>query len=417
MNSLLETKPIPQIYNNHTAGSLKNEYVENEEGIENTDVNDCYKYFIGNHIIDLNPRNQKSNIVLHKVDFINNIHNNDCNYWQTEKNNFWPSFLLDNKFDHYWFVNILKTILGEEINRKIIISHFNSITNSPYLDIKTPSRISNSTINSLDGKTTHGSVSDTSTEYDNNLNRTHPMIIICSCATVADVNKKWKLAQSKRCIAYITWIYPPNANEHHDIITNNIEYHEETHYAMIIANPNNLTVEYVDSRGLVEGPPTRLSHQNKHDKNDEFFSVEWKSVFKALKKVFVKCRWINLFNYDIQAMSQNDDFCQTWSLLLTVNHMHGNNIWNIMTADPLDIIISFFKECISITDIKEAVYYEIYRKTHRLNGDVLYHHYFTQLEHLVTKSLREYECIHNYKYPYLNGHNYSFIEDFLDSIN
>ncbi len=43
-------------------------------------------------------------------------------YWAS--NNFWPDFLKATGFDHHYFIDIFKTVVGESITRKTILKHF-----------------------------------------------------------------------------------------------------------------------------------------------------------------------------------------------------------------------------------------------------------------------------------------------------
>ena len=76
-------------------------------------------------------------------------------------------------------------------------------------------------------------------------------------------------------------------------------------------------------------------------------------------------------------------------------------------------IIKFWKEINHNSKFKQYIYYEIYRQTHNYNGKRIYNRYFTTLESLVNYNNYIY-------YPYSISYDdtsYTFIEDFLDSIN
>ena len=76
-------------------------------------------------------------------------------------------------------------------------------------------------------------------------------------------------------------------------------------------------------------------------------------------------------------------------------------------------IIKFWKEINHNSKFKQYIYYEIYRQTHSYNGKRIYNRYFTTLESLVNYNNYIY-------YPYhisYDDTSYTFIEDFLDSIN
>jgi hypothetical protein len=77
-----------------------------------------------------------------------------------------------------------------------------------------------------------------------------------------------------------------------------------------------------------------------------------------------------------------------------------NTIDSLKTA-PIGFtpIISFWKQIITIPEVREALYYEIYRQTHKMNGERLYDRYFSTLEQMVCTGRECYNvpliCIKN----------------------
>jgi hypothetical protein len=309
-------------------------------------------------------------------------------YWFV--NRFWKKFIADSSFDHAYFLDIFKVIVGDCSFRKKILR--NALNQRGPL-------IFNSYTSEDSEKVRYGN--------------------IAKCVANA------KRLQQK---AYLTWEYPPITDA---------KGHMESHCVMYIFDPMENKVISVDSRG------TRFARA---------FSKQWDKAYKLMRNLFSDCQWIDAVSNDMQILNWNDHFCQTWSLILTIaieNSQHAekdngkrmddsamsdtstesitdpNNflyfgpaaqelsfdVESIMTG--FGSIIQFWKDLVSDDSFKQAIYYEIYRHTHTTDGEHIYDRYFTTLEALVNCSNSVYYP-HNVHYKFTR---YTFIEDFVFELN
>lgn len=170
-------------------------------------------------------------------------------------NSFWKAFLADDTFDHAYFVDAFKTICGDCEIRNTILRHFLRLTTMLYNRYKP---------------------SDTDQQKLAN---------IAACI---------KTANYKQRKAYITWEYPSIEDE---------RGYQESHCIIFIYNPIDLEVTVVDSRG---------------PKFAKSYCEQWRQSYVQLRRLFANCTWIDAINDDLQAQNQDDHFCQTWSIILTI---------------------------------------------------------------------------------------------------
>jgi len=305
-------------------------------------------------------------------------------YWFV--NRFWRKFIADRSFDHAYFIEVFKVIVGDCAFRKKILKKALNLRGYPILN-------------------TYKSGDSDRVRYSN----------ILKCIATA------KRQQQK---AYLTWEYPPIRDAHGN---------QESHCVMYIYNPMENKVISVDSRGI------RFASG---------FNAEWKKAETMIRNLFTDCYWIDAVANDMQILNQNDHFCQTWSLILTIaienasyaesdrnlddstmsdttnttnetdttasylyfephKHELSFDVENIMTG--FSSIIKFWRDMVADDDIKQAIYYETYRYTHTHEGHHKYDRYFSTLEALVNCSNSVHYPHHvHYKYT-----KYTFIEDFV----
>lgn len=282
-------------------------------------------------------------------------------YWSS--NRFWPQFIENSSFDHAYLVDAFKTIVGDCEYRVAILRHF----------LKIKSVIFN--------------------EYSPNFKDSDRIVSVRKC---------WAKAKEKKLTAFITWEYPPILDEYGN---------QESHCVVFIADPLAKKVISIDSRGT---------------KFVLTMGKSWENSLQSIKDVFKDCEtWIDAVTSDLQNLNPNDHFCQTWSLILTIvivnndDYREINSLSTTLTHHLPQVmvgfaeIVLFWKNIIQIERFKEALYYEIYRKTHRADGSKQYNRYFTTLESLVTTSNDIY-------YPFAVSYKdtgYEFIEGFLDVLD
>jgi len=303
-------------------------------------------------------------------------------YWCS--NRFWKRFIADESFDHAYFTDVFKVIVGDCTFRKKILKRALNLRGYPIFN-------------------TYKCGDSDKVRYGN----------ILKCIANA------KRTQQK---AYLTWEYPPITDEYG---------HDESHCVMYIYNPMENKVISVDSRGV------RFASG---------YNAEWKKAETMIRNLFSDCYWVDAVANDMQILNGNDHFCQTWSLILTIaietqenaesersdlddsslsdttaesmtevtsylyfeqpkNHP-SFDVEGIMTG--FSSIIKFWRDLVQHDDIKQAIYYELYRRTHTIDGAHKYDRYFTTLEALVNCSNSVYYP-HNVHYKYTG---YTFIEDF-----
>ena len=272
-------------------------------------------------------------------------------YWRSRQ--FWPKFLQDLNYDHAYLLDKFKTIAGDCNFRYFILMQY------------------------IDKENFTSNYYSEQTSYKDRLQ---------------DIKLTWKRALRTKVKAFITWEYPTIRDE---------QDHEETHFCMIIADPRSKSAISIDSRG------TTFVNS---------FSLKWRDNFLQLKAIFKDMHWIDAITSDLQGLNVNDSFCQTWSLLLTVRVLQGR----VVTADSFSLkmngyseLINFWRELCCLSEVREALYYEVYCETHGA-GDRTYDRYFSTLEALVTGSFSTYyPCADKVSY-FQSG--YTFIEDFLRAL-
>ena len=192
-------------------------------------------------------------------------------------------------------------------------------------------------------------------------------------------------------IAFVTFKYPPvMIDESGDCVS---------HYILLIADPNLKTVKHIDSRGT---------------KYARSMNKAWSRCLDFLIEIFEGCKWKTIVQQDIQSKSLNDNFCQTWSLIIGINiSMQDQRMIQYNKSNGFEHIIHFWKQLIRIVEIREGIYYELYRKTHNANGMRLYDRYFSTLEYLVT-TFSDVYYPHNVPY---DKTGFTFIEEFVYCLN
>lgn len=313
-------------------------------------------------------------------------------YWIT--NRFWKQFISNESFDHAYFVDVFKTIVGDCAFRNKILTHF---------------------LDSPNGKPVLSNLYEPGESEEERLQNIRQCIV---------------QANQRYCKAYITWEYPPIVDS---------DGNEESHCVMYIYDPDKRTVTSIDSRGVAFA-------QN--------FCTQWAGSQAKIRNVFKKCTWVDAVLSDMQVKNEDDHFCQTWSLILTIaietaecsasnkqclddstasdttmESMTDLSAWrsecdcddqlyfapvdNTFDATPIMkgflSIIQFWRELVSMEDFRQALYYEVYRHTHLPDGEHRYNRYFTTLEALVNRSNEVYYP-HNVHYK---DTGYTFIEDFV----
>jgi len=285
----------------------------------------------------------------------------ECCYWKEE--NFWISF-IEEELDHYWMLSVFQTIFGEEECRTKLLSHL--IFKRNYFGLEIPA--------------IHG-----------------------NCYCLNEIKSLVKKAKKEQTIAFITYIYKRTSN------FKNAEDELLVHYVMIVFNPKSKTSYYIDPRGLVE--------------NSLFHTNIWKEEYRNICALFKNYHWINVITTDLQTLSPSDTFCRTWSLMVTYylvcDRVNIHNATQFFSQNPLKHICSFLKECIyNSNEFKEAVYFEVYAKTHQ--NDInpfpkIYHPYFTKLEEKA--STFGFYFYDRDKKNLLVGKMYDFVEEFVDYID
>jgi hypothetical protein len=290
----------------------------------------------------------------------NEPHETIC-YWPV---NFWSSF-LEEDIDHFWMLSVFQTVLGEQKYRTKLLSQLLFKSNN-YFGLEIPS---------ING----------------------------NCYCLNEVKALLEKAKSEKKTAFITYIFQCADRYSDNIIV---------HYVMIIFNPKSKSCFYVDPRGPIE-----RSH---------YHTEIWKEEYRQIVSLFKNYNWINVITSDLQALSPSDNFCRTWTLLITYyivcNRVDIDNVTLYFSANPRRHICAFLKECVDNSNVfKEAVYFEVYSKTHQ---DIypfhkIYHEYFTKLEKIASNGeYFNYSALDtSKKNPYFVGKNYNFIEDFVDSID
>lgn len=312
-------------------------------------------------------------------------------YWIS--NRFWKQYIANSSFDHVYFVDVFKTIVGDCGFRQKILNIFLECTSrNPVLcNIY---KAGDDEVQRLQG--------------------------ISKCIAKAD---------EQHCKAYITWEYPPIVDA---------DGYEESHCVMYIYDPEKCKVTSVDSRGVAFAAK---------------YCKQWAASLAKVKNLFKKCTWVDAVVSDMQAKNENDHFCQTWSLILTIAIEAADNCvgkpclddstmsdttaesltdwlpWQVdcepegqlyfaqveNTFDATAImqgfqsIILFWRKLVSIEEFRQALYYEVYRHTHLPNGEHRYNRYFSTLEALANRS-NSVHYPHNVHYK---DTGYTFIEDFV----
>jgi hypothetical protein len=195
-------------------------------------------------------------------------------------------------------------------------------------------------------------------------------------------------------IAFVTFKYPPvMIDDSGDCVS---------HYILLIADPVLKTVKYIDSRGKKYA--RRMNNM-------------WSRCLDKLIDIFEGCKWQTIVQQDIQSNRLNDNFCQTWSLIIGINlSRNGKLSYHTMMqykSNGFEYIFHFWKQIIRIPEIREGIYYEIYRRTHNANGTRNYDRYFSTLEYLVT-TVSDVYYPHNVSY---DKTGFTFIEEFVDCLN
>ena len=322
---------------------------------------------------------------------------NEEPYWKS--NEFWPTFLADSNFDHAYLVEVFKTVCGDCEMRNKILRRFLDQKGGFIFNRYKPTETSKEKCNAIK-----------------------------QCI---------KIANCKQRRAYITWEYPG--------IQDRMGY-EESHCVVYIYDPTELFVVSVDSRG------TSYARD---------YCDEWKQSYYSVMSMFSHCKVINAVVDDLQKRNGDDHFCQTWSIILTLEierlllkeenaeTMSGQNMncdsdndmsmcessttfessvdcfanrVHSMLAEQLDAhsimrgfgsILQFWRQLISVEEFKQAIYSELYYQTHLDNGEHRYSRYFTALEAQVNCSNTQYYP-HNVEYKYTG---YTFLEGFLDALS
>jgi len=110
------------------------------------------------------------------------------------------------------------------------------------------------------------------------------------------------------------------------------------HYVMLVFNPNSNTCFYIDPKGL------HLESSQLHTDDS------WEQEYRNIYTLFENCHWINVITSDLQSLSSNDNFCQTWSLMITLylacDRVDIDSVTQYFSSRPLNRICSFLKECI-----------------------------------------------------------------------
>lgn len=281
--------------------------------------------------------------------FNNNVRSNNGPYFVSS--NIWPEFLKSSIYDHAYFVEIFKAVFGDPSVRLKIVNHLFKKDRFIYVD------------SGIDGIS--------------------PQLLM--------VKRLWKKALENKVPCIITWKYP---------IVIDGEGAANTHYIMIWADPVGKRVLSVDSRGLSYAPD---------------FHPSWAEANLSLKQIFKGCQWIEYNMFDLQEQylgeeSDNDSFCQTWSLQLLEEALNPSDTYSQPT-DAYHTLASFWARILhDVPAVKEAVFNTVYCMTHDAGtGKRRYHRYFSTLESLVCGGSDVY---YPHDVAYSQG-RYTFIEDFL----
>ena len=198
-------------------------------------------------------------------------------------------------------------------------------------------------------------------------------------------------------VAFVTFKYPPLFDKCGDCLS---------HYILLIADPVQKTLMHIDSRGK---------------RYVRSVSDVWARCLDCLISIFKDCKWHTIVKQDLQAKRLNDNFCQTWSLIIGINLAKGGmqsklpvSTMNDYKMDGFKYIIDFWKEMVKINHIREGIYYEIYCRTHDKNGSRTYDRYFSTLEYLVTTSCSNVYYPHNVSYEKTG---FTFIEEFIERLS
>jgi hypothetical protein len=170
-------------------------------------------------------------------------------------NDFWPSFLSNrSQFDHFYFIDVFVTILGEATMRRLRLAVF----------LQDRDVIHNRFNAALNGITKH-------------------LLKYIKFAT--------QTARLARKCAFVTWQYPAVVDK---------EGHMESHYTMLKVDPAHREVLFFDSRGASWAPSRHAS---------------WRASYAQLQAAFAGYHWWDVIHRDTQASRPNDNFCQSWSLI------------------------------------------------------------------------------------------------------
>ncbi|KAJ1397538.1 hypothetical protein B484DRAFT_406952 [Ochromonadaceae sp. CCMP2298] len=205
----------------------------------------------------------------------------------------------------------------------------------------------------------------------------------------AEVKRCLQRARSRQVKAFVTWEYPPVEDEKG-------RGECESHCVMLIFSPDE-TVVCVDSRGPAFAPG---------------YSASWARSHKRLRGLFRGCVWTDAVQRDMQLTNPNDNFCQTWSLILAVEvettGVDCARLEGLMRS--YDALIAFWRELMRHSRFRQLVYLEVYRMTHDDAGRRYPTSlpYFSTLEALVTGGYSGNYPTQNYRKS-----GYSFVEEFV----
>ncbi len=333
---------------------------------------------------------------------------NECDYFTNR--DFWPDFLQDDLLDHAHLLNVFVTVLGEARCRDAALRYFMKDGPVTFIDEESTHGKDIQRCQSRESDLPSTTGSACSDEHEDDVHETRERdrdtvtvwgmrektIITNSCITrLSSLRSCWRSAQLQGCLAVLTWRFPPVPTAEGDL---------ESHYIVLVADPVERSVMSIDSRGV--------------DFAKDFHPSWRRSLNELRERVFTDCEWLHYCYFDLQAMHPYDHFCQSWSLVFLRDYLEAHRL--PCYHDPLmrgdkrhfDRIAALWRELIlNVEDIREELYYQIYRMTHTLDGERFYDRYFSILEEMVTGG-REilYPCHSLYRQT-----GYHFLEDFVNN--
>lgn len=250
-----------------------------------------------------------------------------------ESNQFWPRFLNNINFDHYFLIELIKAVLSDALYRQMIIKQ---LIHAPFSFLYGESNVA-----TLEEQ-------------------------------LSTMRRKWRAASENNRHALLTWKYPAVIDS---------EGLANSHYTILLVDPMSKAVLSIDSRGV--------------DYAENFHPL-WSRARSKLKAIFSGCHWTEYNYYDEQGERQHDHFCQSWSLIFLEEYMNSlvsehcpPSLSDQMTIEPLcdySRLVDFWRRCLSIKAVRRALYDTLYNQTHcLLTHKRKYHRYFSTLEALVCR--------------------------------